>query len=210
MSDFLRYPRHPLSRPAEGTDDLSDDQLYQTMANSAPPVSFLLESPSIGHVATIRLARDVLRLGEEITCAVTFNDGERPGAIDVFQVLAEITCTETLSLYRSETRSQSKQSVEPSPPLKHRHLVLRHEEMCWLHHNISFSLSLPAGAAAYPPSISTDLGTVEWAFEMILICAPHPRGSPQLAVTPVGPDKNIIQCRLPLRVLPNLAACSLK
>lgn len=211
MSDFIHYPRHPLSGPARSPDDFSDDQLYQAMAGSAPPVSFLLESPSTGHVATIRLARNVLRIGEEVMCTVTFADSERPSAVDVFQVLAEITCTEIISSNGSEIEeAQPKQLDESSPSLRHRHLILRHEEMCWLHQHLSFSLSLPAGAAAYPPSLSTDLGSVEWAFEMILICAPHPHGSPQLTVTPVGPDKNIIQCRVPLRILPNLAACSLR
>lgn len=216
-ADFVRYPRPPPSCSTDGLgmgdeaeEGLSDDQLHQAVSSSASPVSFVLESSSAGHVATIRLARDVLRMGEELTCAVSFTAQGRPSTVEVFQVLAEITCTEVLAPSPSDIPSSSSPPAESSasPTPRQRHVVGRHEEMCWLHRSVSFSLSLPTGPTMYPPSMSTDVGTVEWAFEMILVCAPHPHDSPQLTVTPVGPDKNIIHCRLPLKVVPSLAACS--
>ena len=203
LEDFQRFPRRSLDVYDEIVREVpSNDQLYRAMVDDSAPVVFLLEA-SVGYVATIRLARTTLRIGEEINCSVFLDrESSRQGdgdSIKLFQLLSEITCTQSI--------------VDPETGdilFRHRQLVMRHEEACWLHRVVSFSLSLPSDLFTCPLSLCLeDLGALEWAFEVILLCAPHTHDSPQLSVTPVESDKNVVQCRIPLTIVPSLAALKL-
>jgi hypothetical protein len=208
LDDFQRFPRHPtMDHPLEMENRQSSifeqDLLFReaTVAgNSLPPVRLQSQSDDIGEIATIQLQSPSVRLGEQLNCAIFFNRDS--SKIEIFQMVARLVVTE----YCNETASST---ATPKEHTISRRVVFTHEELCWLHRQVSFAFNVPTSC---PFSFeSTDCISVRWSFELTFICGTHPsnkisnsNSNSPLNITPIEEHKSEFKCSIPLTILPNL------
>lgn len=195
IGDFRKFPRHPLKdRLPRADPPPSQAGMFNAIALDSSSKVFALRSED-QLVAEVKLSKTLLRLGEEMICIITFpQDG-----LNVFQLSASITATEIVA----DEFSRNAGSIS------FRKVYRRHEMACWMHQQLSFSLSLPSDAN---PTFYSSLLQHQWNIELSFLCGPkHDTGatldSPSMSQlsTPTGDIKNAIECVFPLWVLPSLA-----
>lgn len=185
--------RYPLCDPGEPGGRRPEGQAVQFNVYSlnSPPAYF---SIPIGQevIFSAKLNKTHLRLGETIVCTASLPPSP---TWSTFQMRAALLCTERLA--PSHCR-------EAGDGLVRTHRTW--EGACWMHHQLSFALSLPSDAN---PTLHSNLVSFQWSLQITLVCArktARPAGSPILAYTPACSDeKTVVTGDISLTVLPNLA-----
>lgn len=193
MEDILNHPLHPIaSQMIRVKDEESPTQAarFNNLSLDSPGGATFKLQHKHNEVATVRISKSLLRLGEELTCIITFPQSS-PSVLTPIQLVAHLEYTETLlpsgSPFIRKTTAQSKQ------------IFRKVECECLRHSSLSFTLSLPSDANS---TFYADLLESRWTLSLAIHChAPDTinaaNNNTKMLVTVMGD--------IPLIVLPSLA-----
>jgi len=189
LKDFKQYPVHPLRGCSIRSDGPTTADLFVYYSEASHSASFTLKTDASSEAALIRINKSALRAGELLTCAIKLHRT----SVEVFKLIAELVRIETVN---EPFRSAGGASA-------YRQVVYRDELVCWLHRQIGFQLTIPMDASC---TLYADLISVKWSLELTFTCTPRSADAKhQLSTSPVQGQNSLIDCSLPIRILPNKA-----
>lgn len=192
VRDLEKYPLHPLNDRVCVSDEPppSVSDMFHVLALDSYACTFDLRLGNVV-VAHVRINKKHFRIGEELVCIAHFP----PSETAVFQMKAQLVCTENIG--------PAFQLLPTRPRLEQ--VYRRYEAICWMHRQLSFSMSIPSEAN---PTLYSDLLELHWSLELSFLCSPK-TGEPQLAdsamldsVPSEHRPKSLATCSFSLYVVP--------